>query len=1431
MPTLSYVTQIVGNEKVVTKLEHIDSNIKKHGKSGQDSGKKVESAYTRMRSVLGSVDKIAAGLGVTFGIIGAVRWANSQIDATLTFEKAMQQSLSIMGDVSEAMRGEMTEAAREVGRTTTFSATQAGEAYFFLASAGLDAKQSIGALPLVTKFAQAGQFDLARATDLLTDAQSALGLTVRDNVTKNMENMIRVSDVLVKANTLSNASVSQFSEALTNRGGPALRLVNKDLEEGVAILAAWADQGVKGSEAGVRLDIVLRDLARASLNNREEFDAFGINIFDTTGNLRNMADIIEEMENVLIPMSDETRRATLMQLGFQDRSIAATSSLLGMSEAIRNYEIELRDAGGTTELVANKQIQNASDQLRILAGAVTDGAVAFLSKFSPAVAAGADKLTELIQQARRGEGPIIAVKNAVVALSFALGAASAVGLARIAAKAVTAIKGLKASFLLLRASLVLAMPMAWIVAVPALAATAALSIFHLRDAWIAQRDALEELQRTEIDATEATARLILKLEDLGFVIKRRAGEPTEEFEERVRALAGSEKVLTETHRRLAEELFAGAPAFQGMAELLTSIKEETGGAVDANEEFNNSVDEVVKKVTQQVDGAGLLEAALERLQAKGIPLSMVFNQLGGAIAGTAAELRALGQEIPQNIARMNQLLANMNIPLPGVSGVPLASMLAPNLALAGETTGIPSPQFSGTFTEDVLGASAAARRNVEIGLARQNVVLQIEKETQEAVMALDRERTDALEKSFGEIYDVFLEKGKSAWSSLGNFVQGLFHGLGRDLFSSLGATLMEPLKEKFDKLSGFISGSLFSKDKKTGALSGLFSGLGGTVGSIAGGIATAGIGTAIGFVIQALSGLFNRGPSKQFELGENLKDELILPIAARIQEIANQTNTSFQAGDLTSEQAQAALDDVDRLWTALREGLDAVAAEGAWQAQVVRDRMTNPEFQDALRLFDQTTANLAEHAGELARQELRLEQQARLTEIDDEMETVLDQLSAALIGKLDFLDAAIAQSTQSIERWQEAVQDINVDIEAARMQLQDAGFWQERYTRSIQDAENAFRSAVQRRMAIEDQIGRLTVQVERDRLKEIIRTSDTAGDVAKAEAGLADLEERERKRQIAGRIDELAQLRDALEDAVRLEEEARIALEERKRVTEETIALEQIELRDFIASKTAERRELQLNIAAERERVSVLELGRASTLAGLEELGVSRRTELEQINDTIDTLVLRGQALEAERSALAGLLEIADDFPRIFDDIRDALDNPVVSQFELPEGTPIFDSPQQFPDPSPSDRPPGSPPGVLLDPDVPSLGDLRTNPETGRMERYAIFAPGIRPGWVPFVGSFAVGNPFVPRDGMAMVHRGEAIIPAHQNETRTSGDTIVHFEIAMNGGSSRDEHEIRRLYEKEIIPLVIDSLDTNRGQVKTSFQRHTRSGSRRLIDK
>lgn len=320
---------------------------------------------------LGSLAKAA---GVALAAVGAAMAtvAVKSVQEFSKFDAALTQSKAIMGDLSETMEKDMARAAREVAKATTFTAEEAGQSFFYLASAGLDAAASIEALPRVAQFAQAGMFDMSRATDLLTDAQSALGLTIRDDAIANMENMVKVSDVLVRANTLSNATVEQFSTSLTTKAGPALRTLGKDMEEGVAVLAAFADQGIKGEEAGTQLSIVLRDLSTKAIKNRDEFDKLGVAVFDSRGEMNNLGDIIGNLENVLAGMSDETAKATLLQLGFADRSVQSILALLGTSEAIKDYEKNLRSASGFTDEVANKQLDTFNSQLKLLESAFVD---------------------------------------------------------------------------------------------------------------------------------------------------------------------------------------------------------------------------------------------------------------------------------------------------------------------------------------------------------------------------------------------------------------------------------------------------------------------------------------------------------------------------------------------------------------------------------------------------------------------------------------------------------------------------------------------------------------------------------------------------------------------------------------------------------------------------------------------------------------------------------------------------------------------------------------------------------------------------------------------------------------------------------------------------------------------------------------------------
>ncbi len=337
------------------------------------------------RGIAGAGRIAAVGVGALGAAAAGIGIASLKVFAD--FDQAMTESVAIMGDVSDEMRDKMETVARDVAKTTTFSATEAAESYFFLASAGLDAAASIAALPQVAAFAQAGNFDMATATDLVTDAQSALGLS-SDDAAENLENMARVSDVLVGANTLANASVEQFATALTSKAANAAAKLGLEVEDTTAILAVFADQGIKGERAGTLLTNTLQGLAQQSITNADAFSELGIGVFNMDGSMRDMPKIVEDIEDAFAGMSVKQQTAALGQLGFNKQAKEGILALTGQHNALGGYEDALREMGGVTDEVAGKQLESFSAQMGLLKSRLIDVGITIGSKLAPLILKG-----------------------------------------------------------------------------------------------------------------------------------------------------------------------------------------------------------------------------------------------------------------------------------------------------------------------------------------------------------------------------------------------------------------------------------------------------------------------------------------------------------------------------------------------------------------------------------------------------------------------------------------------------------------------------------------------------------------------------------------------------------------------------------------------------------------------------------------------------------------------------------------------------------------------------------------------------------------------------------------------------------------------------------------------------------------------------------
>lgn len=309
-----------------------------------------------------SISKVRNLLLITFGGRIIANFIRGSIDEFLEFDKTLNRAIAVMDNVSDVMKNRLGAAALQLSKELNISAAEINDAYYALGSAGLNAEQSIAAIPVVAAFAKAGLQDATKASEELMTALNSMGYR-SENAMVNMAGLARIADVLAKASTMSQGKIDDLTLALNNKAAPAFRILGKDIEEVVAGLAVLADQGRNGTIAGERLSIFMRSVANAALIHKSAWAQAGIAVYDSTGKMKNLADIVQSLTDYLGRLSPRAQNAAILQLGMSQRSIDATKAFIGQADAIRRYEEALKSSEGYVQDLAHRQMKSLAERL------------------------------------------------------------------------------------------------------------------------------------------------------------------------------------------------------------------------------------------------------------------------------------------------------------------------------------------------------------------------------------------------------------------------------------------------------------------------------------------------------------------------------------------------------------------------------------------------------------------------------------------------------------------------------------------------------------------------------------------------------------------------------------------------------------------------------------------------------------------------------------------------------------------------------------------------------------------------------------------------------------------------------------------------------------------------------------------------------------
>lgn len=402
---------------LLTLIAKLTVDSSEYEKGLTDAEKKAKDSEKKMKQGIGKVAAVGAAA------VGA--FAAASVKTGAEFDKSMSQVAATMGKTMDDLKsevatvdtaygefsGNLREYAQFMGANTVFSATQASEALNYMALAGYDVEKSMNTLPSVLNLAAAGGMDLARASDMVTDSESALGLTA--------DQTAAMIDQMAMTASKSNTSVEQLGDAILTVGGTATFMAGgtNELNE---VLGLLADNGIKGSEAGTHLRNMLLKLSSPTKEGAKALKDLGLEVFDNEGKMRSFSEIFPELNEKLSSLTDEQKLQALSDI-FNTRDIASVNALLSTTgerwDELAGY---IDTAQGSAQQMADTQLDNLSGDITLLQSAFEGMQIQISDALTPAIRTFVQGLTTVISNFQTWAPIVIGLATAFGTLAIAI---------------------------------------------------------------------------------------------------------------------------------------------------------------------------------------------------------------------------------------------------------------------------------------------------------------------------------------------------------------------------------------------------------------------------------------------------------------------------------------------------------------------------------------------------------------------------------------------------------------------------------------------------------------------------------------------------------------------------------------------------------------------------------------------------------------------------------------------------------------------------------------------------------------------------------------------------------------------------------------------------------------------------------------------------
>ena len=344
-----------------TGLAKATMSLNKLSSAAQRMGMITAAATGTMVLGLGKVVKMAAELDDSFRLLAARLGTTVDTDAFVKLEKE----------------------TRRLGRTTSYTTNQVAQMMTVLAQAGRTASEIDSMSESILNLSRAMGEETADAAKTAQTVMASYGL--------GMDFVGRTVDTLTETVNGSNTSLYDLNEAF-NYAAPTAKAFGSTIERTSAQLAILANNGIRGSRAGVQLRAAQLQLASVGFKTADELN---IDLEDASGSFRDLNDIFRDFQMATSEMTD-VKKMQVYKKAFGKVGISSALILGKQADAVDNFTKKLDNSAGAAKRASDEIDGGIGGSFRMLYSAFEDMILMIGKAFIPMVKKATDQIRGMI---------------------------------------------------------------------------------------------------------------------------------------------------------------------------------------------------------------------------------------------------------------------------------------------------------------------------------------------------------------------------------------------------------------------------------------------------------------------------------------------------------------------------------------------------------------------------------------------------------------------------------------------------------------------------------------------------------------------------------------------------------------------------------------------------------------------------------------------------------------------------------------------------------------------------------------------------------------------------------------------------------------------------------------------------------------------------